>query len=951
MACGWQPWQYTRWLVPVILALSTASSISTVFFVQISADNSLSSPTTESCATAPIPNAVSPTCPQRPITTGVVIDYPLTTTGVVIDHPRTRQVLQRLDECDCANASIRGLVQLPSGVEASHDELAFSIRLIPSSNEMDGVACADAEPWALLPAIVARVLDSTFEFAFEITATLPKGWWYIELSVSATKSMVSTVVGGVVHGPLGVGEVFIVAGQSNSGNWGACKFSAFDRRVTMPDESLYTEIQPRWQPEADPQPTAKTDGSTGGSPWALVSDSIARLHDTPVGIIAVGWGGTASHEWLPESDSPAPSVGRRLEGGTGRLPFLRWVASSEGQAYLASNPQAAQFIATMAGVRPYTSELLPAESSLRAVYENRFNTRWFERARVNMSQLPEQASCRTLHNAIQMIGANSSTLNCGTAHDQLTAVGIDPVSLVASLSPSCRYRVARACRASCLAGNGDCVANVLSSWPNLLDFAAPPAPPAPLDPQVEEAQVGSNSSTCVYECVTRLSDDFNTSLGCDDYAQLNVTCAELAAHGCDCGGCSCPLDGVVPAGRLLASQIGSTADAMDDVVGGAIGEVASAAKLETAGPSNRQLSGTGWNVPAYSGELYSRLQAALFYTGAHGVRAVLWHQGESDDLMGVPMQTYVDNLQTVINASRVNAEWDVPWVVARASLFSSRIINAQDEVIASTPGVFAGPSTNQIRDRYDGVHFNAMGLQKHAHGWLQAVQDASLIPTAPSDVVALSTPSYTSNCSVCNFCPSILFCDYYTNSLSIPPSGPSSAAAGDGAVHSLWLAAMVGGWATTVVVLGALIFLWLWNADERWNADKRRHAAQSDDQRVLTTLIDPREGHLGVTLSRFDGDGVRVEAVHPLDLCARAGLEVGDIVISVDGTRVSSHEDALKLMVEAESPFLVRFQGAPELTKLQQLDHTTSTSTPTATSRSEAEEVSSNTLELTGSKV
>jgi len=92
------------------------------------------------------------------------------------------------------------------------------------------------------------------------------------------------------------------------------------------------------------------------------------------------------------------------------------------------------------------------------------------------------------------------------------------------------------------------------------------------------------------------------------------------------------------------------------------------------------------------------------------------------------------------------------------------------------------------------------------------------------------------------------------------------------------------------------------------------------DLEVQSTLIDPRSGHLGVTLGPFTGEGVRIKALHPADLSAKAGLEAGDVLVSIDGARVNSHEEALKLMVDAKLPFLVAFHGAPELHKLRQLE-------------------------------
>jgi len=45
-----------------------------------------------------------------------------------------------------------------------------------------------------------------------------------------------------------------------------------------------------WRPAFDPMPTATGDG---GSPWPAFGDLLVDALDVPVGVISVGWGGTA----------------------------------------------------------------------------------------------------------------------------------------------------------------------------------------------------------------------------------------------------------------------------------------------------------------------------------------------------------------------------------------------------------------------------------------------------------------------------------------------------------------------------------------------------------------------------------------------------------------------------------------------------------------------------------
>ena len=85
-------------------------------------------------------------------------------------------------------------------------------------------------------------------------------------------------------------------------------------------------------------------------------------------------------------------------------------------------------------------------------------------------------------------------------------------------------------------------------------------------------------------------------------------------------------------------------------------------------------------------------------------------------------------LKEVINASRIESGWDLPWVVARASICvnkaSKKIANAQQSVIDDDPLVFEGPNTDEMIGsewRRDGCHFNGNGLTEHARRWYNAI--------------------------------------------------------------------------------------------------------------------------------------------------------------------------------------------------------------------------------------
>ena len=111
----------------------------------------------------------------------------------------------------------------------------------------------------------------THEFKAEIAA--PSGGWY-RLEVQAGEEKAS-----VEH--IGVGEVFIVAGQSNAANHGSEKQSITTGRVSSFDGKS-------WVLSNDPQPGA-TGG--GGSFMPAFGDAMVKRFDVPVGLVPVASGG------------------------------------------------------------------------------------------------------------------------------------------------------------------------------------------------------------------------------------------------------------------------------------------------------------------------------------------------------------------------------------------------------------------------------------------------------------------------------------------------------------------------------------------------------------------------------------------------------------------------------------------------------------------------------------
>ncbi|QMW01992.1 T9SS type A sorting domain-containing protein [Spirosoma foliorum] len=152
---------------------------------------------------------------------------------------------------------------------------------------------------------------------------------------------------------------------------------------------------------------------------------------------------------------------------------------------------------------------------------------------------------------------------------------------------------------------------------------------------------------------------------------------------------------------------------------------------------------------------YINLKIALqFYANMLGVRSVLWHQGETDNIFSTPTSSYVNDLKFVINQARQDYNRNMAWVVARVSYgdmigVNSSIIAAQNQVISSTPNVYAGPNTDVIqvprkRDPLndpEGLHFDYNGLVDVANAWNASLTDSFFQNATPVSAALAPTVS------------------------------------------------------------------------------------------------------------------------------------------------------------------------------------------------------------------
>lgn len=131
--------------------------------------------------------------------------------------------------------------------------------------------------------------------AYAAKLTVTAGGWY-RLEVRAEASEGAALEAQVPH--VGVGEVFVVCGQSNAANCGdPCQRPEDDRVVAFDGKS--------WRPGYDPQPAASGEG---GSPWPYLGDLLARSLQRPIGFASVAVGGSHTYQWLPEGGELWPKL-------------------------------------------------------------------------------------------------------------------------------------------------------------------------------------------------------------------------------------------------------------------------------------------------------------------------------------------------------------------------------------------------------------------------------------------------------------------------------------------------------------------------------------------------------------------------------------------------------------------------------------------------------------------
>lgn len=121
------------------------------------------------------------------------------------------------------------------------------------------------------------------------------GWYTLEIKYKLNGKEKTYTVKNV-----GIGEIILGAGQSNSTNCGQTPTKQTSGYAVSTDGI-------NWQLADDPQ-LGVHDGTQGGSLYPALGDALYKEFNVPIALSPTGWGGTNLAQWQPDADPCAGSI-------------------------------------------------------------------------------------------------------------------------------------------------------------------------------------------------------------------------------------------------------------------------------------------------------------------------------------------------------------------------------------------------------------------------------------------------------------------------------------------------------------------------------------------------------------------------------------------------------------------------------------------------------------------
>jgi serine/threonine protein kinase len=217
---------------------------------------------------------------------------PALATDLTLDAPMDYQVFQR-------KTKFQGAMTVRGRVRTAYDKL--EVRTVGKS--LQGPL---PDQWRELPT-AAKGRE------FEASLPTPAGGWY-KVEVRALKD--GKAVGQMAVEHVGVGEVFIGAGQSNSTNCG-------QEKIQQKSGMVSSFSGTGWQLGDDPQPGVH-DNTTGGSYWPAFGDAMFEEYQVPIGVASTGHSGTSVNQWSPGGELCRWTAARMKQFGPNGFRAVLW---------------------------------------------------------------------------------------------------------------------------------------------------------------------------------------------------------------------------------------------------------------------------------------------------------------------------------------------------------------------------------------------------------------------------------------------------------------------------------------------------------------------------------------------------------------------------------------------------------------------------------------------------
>lgn len=116
--------------------------------------------------------------------------------------------------------------------------------------------------------------------------------------------------------------------------------------------------------------------------------------------------------------------------------------------------------------------------------------------------------------------------------------------------------------------------------------------------------------------------------------------------------------------------------------------------------------------------------------GVNGVRAILWHQGETDAVYATNTESYKALLLDLINRIRKDGGYEIPWMIAQAAYHpkaereKEAAVRKAQKLCCNGKDIVEGPDTDTLLGNMrilKSAHFTLKGLRTHGKLWVEYI--------------------------------------------------------------------------------------------------------------------------------------------------------------------------------------------------------------------------------------